>query len=234
MKCTNVFFAILASSAGAQTPAETVQAQFQEADYVFLASIEGVSDYTLDSLIEYESVADWKARFSKPLDLRDIDPELAFQEGEYWLLFVRLTEDPDAFTPWADVSASYGAIRADDPALLTYLEELGEPLEVFDKGGLPAEVDGYRIDENEAYVPWLGKLWAGGLPWHHHPDLGWVFLSGLEDDAAWFWSNDQSNWIYTAANGYPLVYDPAKSWLYLPPQRQHWAWSYTQEAWIKW
>lgn len=97
-----------------------------------------------------------------------------------------------------------------------------------------------RVDQYFQEASWFGKYTIDELPWIYHTELGWLYLSPVDQNGFWVYSlRPELKWLYVSAQDFPAIYCVrTKSWLSYARGtgkggRGAWFYDYKAKAWFR-
>lgn len=131
------------------------------------------------------------------------------------------------------VSASTQSVSEDIARYLALDEREGVGLASFNyytiTGELPFQPS--AIHEDGTKESWFGTYRDDFFPWIEHAQYGQLYVSGMDPENIWFWSNDQQSWFYTRESHGNFVYRLSDgAWLFFS-ESSRWFYNYTTMSW---
>ncbi|NBB79204.1 MAG: hypothetical protein GVY36_07110 [Verrucomicrobia bacterium] len=96
-------------------------------------------------------------------------------------------------------------------------------------GELPFQPSAIREDGSKE--SWFGTYRDDHFPWIRHETFGDLYVSGMDPENIWFWSQDRQSWFFTRESHGNFIYRLSDdTWLFRSGASQ-WFYNYTTEAW---
>lgn len=96
-------------------------------------------------------------------------------------------------------------------------------------GELPFQPSFFRADGSKE--SWFGSYRDGYFPWIRHETFGDLFVSGMDPENIWFWSEGQQTWFFTRESHGNFIYRSSDGvWLFRSESSQ-WFYNFSSQEW---